>query len=98
MRSRRWNWNSTASSASIRRRDPGSLKTRFMSTRRGRPWGGDDHPDRCRISLPFRELGGELAPAERRELVVLRLPVVLGVAPLGVEPPSLFQAMERRIE
>src|SRR4051812_48703598 len=94
----RWNWNSTASSASIRRRLQGSRNTRFMSARRRRPGRRDDHPDRLGVPLPFRELGRELTFAEGGETIVLRLAVVFGVAPFGLEPAALLETMQRRVE
>src|SRR4051812_36796137 len=82
----------------MRRRLQGSLNARFISASDGWPRGAHDHPDRLRIPLPLRELGGELTTPEWRQLVVLRLAIVLGVAPIGVQPSALLEAMERGIK
>src|SRR5215204_1574755 len=53
---------------------------------------------RNRISRPPRRLRAELRPAPRRELVELRLAIVLREPPLGLDPSPLFQPVERRVQ
>src|SRR5438128_3180746 len=47
---------------------------------------------------PRARFGIELAPPGTRQLVVLRLAVVVGGAPFGPDPAATFEPMERRVE
>jgi hypothetical protein len=47
---------------------------------------------------PVLALLGELPAPGPRQAVVLRLPVVVGGVPLGVDPPLLLEAVQRRVE
>src|SRR4030095_8686960 len=49
-------------------------------------------------AVPIRFLARQMLAALRRQLVELSLPAVVRLAPLGGEPDSLFQAMERGVQ
>src|SRR5580704_15057925 len=49
-------------------------------------------------AVPIRFLASQLLAALCRQLIELGLPAVVGLAPLGGEPSSLFQAMKGRVQ
>src|SRR5262249_49499239 len=57
-----------------------------------------DQRDRGREALPLRALFVHGLPAGAGERIELRAPVVLAVAPLGLDPPLLLELVERGIE
>src|SRR5262249_55255853 len=58
----------------------------------------EDSSDRARVSAPGRHFRTELSPTARRERVVLRLPVVFGHAPLGVDGAAILEAMQGLVQ
>src|SRR5947208_13203355 len=76
------------------------LSTRWVGPRSsGRLLGGAQHPSDGVDELgPHRRLGAELLPALRRQTVELRAAIVVGEPPLALDPVTLLQAVERRIE
>src|SRR5207302_1361147 len=80
------------------RRDPASAGFAGAPRAALLPWlrrGLERAPDREGDALPAFRLGLQLPAPGARQLVVLRAPLVLGVAPLGGEPTLFFQAIER---
>jgi hypothetical protein len=65
-------------------------------THRLRPSAGLS--DRRDQAVELLALGGELFATERRQRVVARAPVVLGGAPLGVDPAVQQQPLQRRVQ
>src|SRR5262245_44341858 len=60
--------------------------------------GVKDRGDGARQLVPVRRLFSQPFPSGRRERVVLRLAVVLAVAPLGVDEPLLLETIEGGVE
>src|SRR5262249_32921331 len=100
----RWNRSSSSSSLSTWRRRKidrtrsGAVNHQCSSFTVLRLRERDDLGDRGRQPLPVRRLGLELLPAQPREGVELRFPVVLGRLPLRLDPAFLLELVERRIE
>ena len=53
---------------------------------------------RLGVRRPARRLGAELRSAPRRELVVLRLAVVLRESPFRLDPAAILESMQRDVE
>src|SRR6186713_3352234 len=51
-----------------------------------------------RVPRPPRGLRAQLRASTRGELIELRLAIVLGEAPLGLDQATLLESMERRIK
>src|SRR5437868_4113661 len=60
--------------------------------------GGHDRVDRGRKPPPARRLVRELSFTGAREMVELRLAIVLRCPPLGGDPASILEAMQRGVE
>ena len=60
--------------------------------------GGQHAADRCGHPFPVLRFFGKLFSSGLGELIELRLAVVLGVAPLGVDQPLLLEPVQRRVE
>jgi hypothetical protein len=58
----------------------------------------EDERDGGGEALPRVGLDGELLPAGAGELVELRLAVVVGRAPVRLDPTAALEAVERRVE
>src|SRR5688500_19224041 len=98
-------WNAISSSTSAwtshsalgtrkKRRNPGMRG----SFRGGMLTDGEDLADGGGVARPRHRPRAEVPAAECRELVVLRLPVVLREPPLGLDPAAFLEAVERRVE
>ena len=78
------------------------LRTRVSAARTwcsiGSALRGEDETDRADEAVPGRELLAQRASSGGGEPVVLRAPAVLGGAPLRVDPASLLQPDERRVD
>ncbi len=74
-------------------------KDRFPSEHRGLLFGRLKYvPHGSGKAVPVRFLARQLLAALGRQFVKLSLPAVVGLAPLRCEPPSFFQAMQRRVQ
>src|SRR4051812_2174763 len=98
-----WNRSSASSSRSSRLRRNSDVSRvvilRSMIMSPGSAGSvGEDSPDRVGKPLPVPGFFGQLFSAALRQLVVLRLPVVLGIAPFRFDQSLLLEAMESGIE
>src|SRR5882672_516570 len=69
-----------------------SMRFIDSSSRLQHSLNGEDHP------RPTFCFGLQLLTTRSRQLVVLCAAIVLGLAPLGINPPFLLHAVKRRVE
>src|SRR5580704_5141247 len=96
----RWNRNSASSSLSTRLRPKTDRKRHFnvLAQRIDPLCAADDQINRARQSVPIRQFLFEPPFAGTSQRVELCLTPGLGLSPVGLHPPLLFEPIERGIQ